>query len=211
MKVAQRRDAARQERFHFRCNVYDASHPAGASVPGPSSLNLCGSPPTDYTLLKEYPFPTCPNGSGADADAYERMTLDEIFNGRPAGSSRAAFPGLVPLVEAYLNSIEVEPNVRMRLDRYLRLVSGRASGKLWTSATWQRDFIRSHPLYKHDSVVTDAIAYDLLKKVESITKSEEWPVEMFGELVPMAPHVPESQAAAAASKSEECTGCDKFS
>ena len=57
-------------------------------------------------------------------------------------------------------------------------------------------------------MVTDAIAYDLLKKVESITKSEEWPVEMFGELVPMAPHAPASQAAG---KTEECTGCDKFS
>ncbi len=37
-----------------------------------------------------------------------------------------------------------------------------------TPATWIRDFIRSHPDYKHDSVVSQRINYDLLKAVDEM-------------------------------------------
>jgi glutamate--cysteine ligase catalytic subunit len=42
-----------------------------------------------------------------------------------------------------------------------------------TNATWMRHFVSNHPSYKHDSVVTDEIAYDLLWKMKKITNDEE--------------------------------------
>lgn len=41
-------------------------------------------------------------------------------------------------------------------------------GSLITTATWMRKFIRSHPDYKFDSVISDTINYDLLKAVDEM-------------------------------------------
>lgn len=41
-------------------------------------------------------------------------------------------------------------------------------GELQTPATWMRDFVRSHPSYKFDSVVSQEINYDLLKAVDEM-------------------------------------------
>ena len=38
-----------------------------------------------------------------------------------------------------------------------------------TNASWMRHFVMNHPAYKHDSVVTDEIAYDLLWKMTQIS------------------------------------------
>lgn len=37
-----------------------------------------------------------------------------------------------------------------------------------TPATWIRHFIVTHPEYKHDSVVSEAINYDLLKAIDEM-------------------------------------------
>jgi len=42
-----------------------------------------------------------------------------------------------------------------------------------TNATWMRHFVGNHPAYKHDSVVTDEIAYDHLWKMKQITNDED--------------------------------------
>jgi hypothetical protein len=42
-----------------------------------------------------------------------------------------------------------------------------------TNATWMRHFVANHPSYKHDSVVTDEIAYDLLWKMTKIANNED--------------------------------------
>jgi glutamate--cysteine ligase catalytic subunit len=36
-----------------------------------------------------------------------------------------------------------------------------------------RHFVRNHPAYKHDSIVTDEIAYDLLWKMKKIANDED--------------------------------------
>ncbi len=38
-----------------------------------------------------------------------------------------------------------------------------------TTAHWMREFVRNHPKYKYDSVVTEEINYDLLKACMDIT------------------------------------------
>ena len=46
------------------------------------------------------------------------------------------------------------------------------SGKLMTAATWIRKFVTSHPDYKHDSVVSDQINFDLINACADITYND---------------------------------------
>lgn len=65
---------------------------------------------------------------------------------------------------------------RCELSRYLGFISKRASGELLTEAQWMRQFIMSHPDYKHDSVVSESINYDLMKRIDDLAKGgrEQW-------------------------------------
>jgi glutamate--cysteine ligase catalytic subunit len=42
-----------------------------------------------------------------------------------------------------------------------------------TNATWMRHVVTNHPAYKHDSVVSDEVAYDLLWTMKKISTGEE--------------------------------------
>lgn len=48
----------------------------------------------------------------------------------------------------------------------------RATGELLTPATWMRQYVERHPEYKQDSVLTQAIAKDLLKTCHGIGVGE---------------------------------------
>ena len=96
------------------------------------------------------------------------MTIDEIINGQ----SSDGFPGLIPLVESYLNSVNVDVETRCDLARYLDLIRRRASGQLWTGAKWIRHFVRNHAEYRGDSVVNESVNFDLIKAVQDITMNE---------------------------------------
>jgi glutamate--cysteine ligase catalytic subunit len=58
------------------------------------------------------------------------------------------------------------------MDLYLALVAQRASGQLMTAATWIRQFVRNHPAYTGDSVVSQKINYDLLKRLDAIERGD---------------------------------------
>jgi glutamate--cysteine ligase catalytic subunit len=45
-------------------------------------------------------------------------------------------------------------------------------GELQTPAKFIREFVRSHPAYRHDSVVSQEINYDLLKKIDQIERGK---------------------------------------
>ena len=68
------------------------------------------------------------------------MTLLEILTGKGG-----YYPGLVPLVLVYLDSIGCDPDTASRVQAYVDLIVKRASGELQTAAAWQReDFVRQH-------------------------------------------------------------------
>ncbi|KAF8348383.1 glutamate-cysteine ligase catalytic subunit [Amanita rubescens] len=106
---------------------------------------------------------------------YEEMTLDEIMNGRCSqhvaaqdvdqqyGFQGDDFPGLIGLVHAYIDTLDVGIEEMAKIKQYLDVIRLRSKGELQTPATWIRDFVRSHPSYKFDSVVSQEINYDLLK------------------------------------------------
>lgn len=103
---------------------------------------------------------------GPVEDEYEEMTMDEIINGK------GSFPGLLGVVNAYLDSLNVEFTAKLKLKKYLDLIKNRADGSLQTPATWIRNFIRSHPAYKFDSVVSQEINYDLVTALDKIERGD---------------------------------------
>jgi len=94
----------------------------------------------------------CATGS-SEENSYEEMTMGEIMTGKGD-----YFPGLIPLIFAYLDHINCDSVTRQRIEMYLDLIKRRATGELVTPATWMRNFVRNHPEYKGDSVVSDGIA-----------------------------------------------------
>jgi len=119
-----------------------------------------------------------PCAPGSDEEnSFEEMTMEEIMSGKGD-----YFPGLVPLVFAYLDYINCDHLTRERLTTYLEFIEKRASGELVTPATWMRNFVRNHPAYKGDSVVSDEIAYDLMIACRDIGLGKLHVPELLGDV-----------------------------
>jgi len=118
-----------------------------------------------------------PNASGgAEENSFEEMTMAEIMTGKGD-----YFPGLIPLVYAYLDHIQCDSVTMERMTKYLDFIEKRATGQLVTPATWIRTFVRNHEDYKFDSVVTDSIAYDLMVACKEIGEGKRVaPEELLG-------------------------------
>lgn len=118
MQKAQKRDALRTEKFWFRRNITKEQEANGSGTETATA--------TDSNTDNEY----------------ELMTIDQIINGN------GTFPGLVPLINSYLSSMDVDADTHCTIQQYLRLIQRRASGKLTTTATWIRNEVLKHPEYK---------------------------------------------------------------
>ncbi|GFF46820.1 glutamate--cysteine ligase [Aspergillus lentulus] len=161
METAHARNAVLDRKFYFRKDPFSRRVPR-ASHRSTSASEASSASSSAYNT----PPPSPPLGP-VDLE-YDLMTIDEIVNGSADGS----FPGLIPLVESYLNSVNVDVETRCSLATYLDLIRKRANGTLWTGARWIREFVASHPSYKQDSVVSEEICYDLVKAVEEMTVKE---------------------------------------
>lgn len=173
METAHRRDAVLSEKFHFRKSLFTTRTPraSGTSTPlggGGGGGGGISRPPTPL---------------GPVEDEYRLMSINEIINGTAAatGSSNdddndeeeeGSFPGLIPIVESYLDGVNMDVATRCELATYLDLIRKRASGELWTAAKWIRKFVAGHPSYKFDSVVPEDINKDLVGAVIEIGEGE---------------------------------------
>ncbi|XP_068867528.1 glutamate--cysteine ligase catalytic subunit isoform X1 [Aphelocoma coerulescens] len=151
MKVAQKRDAVRQGMFYFRKDICKG---------GNAVVDGCGS---------------AQNGTGTDTEEYTLMSIDTIINGK-----EGVFPGLIPILNSYLENMEVDVDTRCTILNYLKLIKKRASGELMTVARWMREFIAQHPDYKQDSVITDEINYSLMWKCNQIAQGQAECPELLG-------------------------------
>ncbi|NXP65807.1 GSH1 ligase, partial [Chloropsis cyanopogon] len=151
MKVAQKRDAVRQGMFYFRKDICKG---------GNAVLDGCGS---------------AQNGTGTNTEEYTLMSIDTIINGK-----EGVFPGLIPILNSYLENMEVDVDTRCTILNYLKLIKKRASGELMTVARWMREFIAQHPDYKQDSVITDEINYSLMWKCNQIAQGQAECPELLG-------------------------------
>jgi glutamate--cysteine ligase catalytic subunit len=115
MQLAQQRDAINRNTFHFRNSVFNCTQPLGCSPlehdGGLAGLrNDFGSPMPTINHMRarngSLDAPPDSNGIANDSCAAEssRMTINEIINGCP----RRNFPGLIPLIELYLGSMETD-------------------------------------------------------------------------------------------------------
>jgi len=155
MERAHALDGVLREKFYFRKNPFPARPSRANTVFGDDSRP--GSA-----------MPSRPASPGLVEDEYEEMTVNEVINGSMDGE----FPGLVPIVESYLDSVNVDVETRCELATYLDLISKRASGELDTTARWMRNFIAAHPHYKQDSVVDEKITHDLVGAAIAIGERE---------------------------------------
>jgi len=114
---------------------------------------------------------------GAEENSFEEMTMAEIMTGKGD-----YFPGLIPLIYAYLDHIQCDSVTMERMTKYLDFIEKRATGQLLTPATWIRKFIRNHEDYKFDSVVTDSIAYDLLIACKEIGEGKRESPDLLGDI-----------------------------
>jgi glutamate--cysteine ligase catalytic subunit len=144
MQRAHRRNAAREGRFFFRKNVFQyrgrangfgANGRASSSTTTNNNSNT-SSPASPSTRASSPEL-------GPVEDEYVEMTIDEIINGRPesAGDNGAdpPFPGLLGLVQSYVNSLNVDLETKCGLDRYLDLVRRRANGEFWSPPFLQKE------------------------------------------------------------------------
>ncbi|XP_043496874.1 glutamate--cysteine ligase catalytic subunit [Polistes fuscatus] len=133
-------------------------------------------------------------------EEYDEFTINEIINGK-----NGVFPGLIPLVNSYLANMDVDADTHCTVQRYMKLIQRRASGELLTTAAWLRKEVTSHPEYKHDSVITQRINYDLMKKIDSIVSNEVSCPELLGPCI--ASKTTETIPPAVA-KAEKCPNMD---
>ncbi|KAI1332812.1 glutamate-cysteine ligase [Xylariaceae sp. FL0255] len=155
METAHAKDAVLEKKFYFRKNPFPSRPPRSAAA------SRANSP--------EVSRPTTP--VGPVEDEYALMTVDEVING--SKSEEHDFPGLIPIVESYLDSVNVDVQTRCELATYLDLIRKRASGELWTAAKWIRHLVDEHPAYKHDSVVDDEINKSLVGTVIELGEREQ--------------------------------------
>ncbi|KAK0614194.1 glutamate-cysteine ligase-domain-containing protein [Immersiella caudata] len=173
METAHARDAVLERKFWFRKNLFPTSRPSRSSAGGSGS----STPRSAHASRPATPI-------GPVEDEYRLMTVNEIINGTayacPEGANNDStsdsgedFPGLIPLVESYLDSVNVDVVTRCELGTYLDLIRKRASGELWTAAKWIREFVKSHPKYQGDSVVSEEIEKDLVGAVIKVGEREQ--------------------------------------
>jgi len=160
METAHARNAVLDQKFYFRKNPF--SPPVRWQQVSSSESYASSATHSAYNT----PPPSPP--LGPVESEYELMSISDIINGSNDGS----FPGLIPLVESYLNSVNVDVETRCSLARYLDLIRKRANGTLWTGAKWVREFVAKHPAYKQDSAVPEEICYDLVKAVDEMSVKE---------------------------------------
>lgn len=159
MQRAQTKDASRLSSFHFRRQVFpndrpqtrydvasrpvsppasaapsrrtsppaspiDRLHHLNGKINGNGNSSGHGTPPRSRSAQST----RCSSPEGEEEQGPEvmEMTMDEVINGRGDG---AAFPGLMGVVNAYLNSLNVDVATKCDLRRYLDLIKWRARGE----------------------------------------------------------------------------------
>lgn len=186
MSSASRRDAVRSELFFFKRNIFslpnelfscECGHVHDAVIPNGKKRGV----QPDRLFQKES---NSNLRSSFNSDSYAQMTLNEIFNGSLSVSGKPKngfdFPGLIPLMRGYVSALKVDDATRNKVLRYIDFVSDRASGKLCTVASYIRQFIQSHKLYKSDSVVSEEICHDLIDHLRGITNGTVQAPQLLG-------------------------------
>lgn len=172
MRKAHVRDAINTQKFCFRQSP-------GPVANGEAEPDLFKRPHPRAPLLSDevrHATSSCCGGT----EGVQEFTLHEIMAGKDS------FKGLVPFILTYLELIKTDTATMKTITNYLDFIVARASGELMTPATWMRKFVREHPDYKGDSIISQKVAADLLSKCHRIGLGLEHVPELHGDFL-MAP------------------------
>lgn len=128
-------------------------------------VNMARAQERDAVLNRRFHFPRDPLNS-TDRTVTE-LSVKEIICGGDTS------PGLISLIESYLQSLDTDEETRRRLGEYMNLISMRARGELMTPAAWIRSFVSKHPAYRNDSVVSAEITFDMVKEWDRIAHASQ--------------------------------------
>ncbi|KAK9464446.1 glutamate-cysteine ligase-domain-containing protein [Lipomyces arxii] len=183
MKAAHSRDAVLNEKFYFRKDIFAPNlHSHTEPVTGSETESEDASGSVYSSDCNSICDPVARPARLPVEEEYGMFTINEIINSRQSTSSSDGgdddefdqFPGLVQLVQSYLDTMAVDVQTRCTLNAYMDLISKRASGELQTAASFIREYVRGHPKYEFDSAVSEEVNYDLVKVVEQLTLGQEW-------------------------------------
>jgi len=152
---------------HFNLNFLIPISQVDANMQRAQQINAC--------LTEKFHFRT--NCTTQDDSVLQEMSINEIMNGSKQ------FKGLLFYVRTYIDLIEFDQEVKQKLEKYLRLIEKRADGSLATPANYMRQFVREHPDYKFDSVVSDRINYDLMWHVYQIQNGSLKCAQLYDNLI----------------------------
>lgn len=176
MRRAHARNAATEGKFFFRTNVDPVPEAEQARPLQIEEYKECGYGDADdndkgkWGELERY--------SMCDSDEegmVEELSILEILMGK------GNYPGLMPLVHAYMEYVAADTATIERVDMYLEHLRKRAAGEVMTTAAWLRKFVTTHPAYKQDSRVTEEIAYDLVNACQEIGLGKRACPELLGD------------------------------
>ena len=89
------------------------------------------------------------------------------------GKPEIKYKGIYPLIEEYLKDQQYGENVVNQIRVYLNFLLRRAKGEIKTGARIIRDFVMSHPEYKHDSIVPNSVSFDLMCSILQYNNQQE--------------------------------------
>uniref|UniRef100_S4R6I2 Glutamate--cysteine ligase n=1 Tax=Petromyzon marinus TaxID=7757 RepID=S4R6I2_PETMA len=146
IRKAQKRNAVLEEMFYFRKDI----QAGGSTLPLARLSTAMFRPEVDTPPAEEVGI---------------LMSIDTIINGKVG-----VFQGLVPIVNSFLEDMEVDVETRCTISDYMELISKRASGELGTMAQRLRAFVSGHPDYAHDSVISERVNYDLMLRCDALAR-----------------------------------------
>lgn len=176
MDTAHELDAVLNSKFYFRKSVMNPCQKLKVKLYHSTSPEIRETE-VSSDILEGLSLPSEAEAA-ADPNAYGLLSINEIMNGAADGG----YPGLLPLIHAYLDLIECTGPTRDVLNCYLDLIRLRATGELATAAHWARNFLTTHAEYEKDSIITDKMHNDLVDAFVGITDGSVVPPELLGRL-----------------------------
>ena len=105
------------------------------------------------------------------------LSIDEILN----GAKEYYYPGLINVIKDEIKkNLDYNDIVKNEMLKFVNYIERKAKGEIWTDAKYIRKFVREHPKYNKDSIITEEINYDLINHLLDIQNGIIKPKELFG-------------------------------
>ena len=144
LKRAHKRDAILKEKFWFNVNCFDPAHPL-------SELDKHDFMKSSENVLEP---------------VYEELTMQEILCGK------GQFIGLVNMMRAFMSSRNYADEHLHQFEHIFEFLMARARGEVPTAASFIRNYITSHPLYRKNSVVSPCLIKELVCQILKLNNDQ---------------------------------------